>query len=509
MTPPQADSGQAGPTATISLKPWDPETPYLKRIKDARSAGPGAAYAAYLTERAEYSQAPSFFLDVASFLFREAGQAATSEEASVLRRLGTRVLSSVCELGVEDPQLLRLVGYGLEAGGRLTLAEEVFRDVLRLRPEEPQSHRDLANVLARRWKARYFPEGDCESCSDEGSGAAYSDEAARRDARQSFELWQAVLRGKWDDRFLEIELVCLMEMSAALAFARAAEPLRPVADEVEEGFVKLGHPEFGRTLPCGMRISMAWDTNDTDIDLHVREPSGEEAYYGHRLTSIGGLVSRDFTSGYGPEEYVLREGMSGTYGVSAKFYASNRQDLSGATTILLSFFTNFGVPGRERRGLITLRLESNKESIHVGDIEMVSPAWEAARSIAEAKLWAEATLEQWRSSAEAAAPTLQRWWRLQRLLQPLSLQPPPRMRRERFRMLKLFGNWDLSAGGFIKRDTLVKVLRDVGVPVAEEDLRAMLELQCESSGNVNYQGFIQWLFSRAARAGPTTGEEEE
>jgi uncharacterized protein YfaP (DUF2135 family) len=28
-----------------------------------------------------------------------------------------------------------------------------------------------------------------------------------------------------------------------------------------------------------------------DIDLHVVEPTGEEAYYGHRNTRIGGMVT--------------------------------------------------------------------------------------------------------------------------------------------------------------------------------------------------------------------------
>lgn len=62
-----------------------------------------------------------------------------------------------------------------------------------------------------------------------------------------------------------------------------------------------------------------WDTDMTDIDLHVIEPSGEKAYYGNRRTEIGGQVSRDFTQGYGPEEYTLRAACTGNYKVSAKY----------------------------------------------------------------------------------------------------------------------------------------------------------------------------------------------
>eukprot|EP00930_Biecheleria_cincta_P046497 TRINITY_DN32070_c0_g1_i1.p1 TRINITY_DN32070_c0_g1~~TRINITY_DN32070_c0_g1_i1.p1 ORF type:complete len:1153 (+),score=198.61 TRINITY_DN32070_c0_g1_i1:25-3459(+) len=181
-----AESEEDGPASqsSMQLKGWDPDKPYLKVIKEARSVdGNASAYQAYLSQRAAFQEAPSFFLDVAAYFFAEAA----AGQAPELRQIGARILSSALELGVEEPQLLRLVAYGLEAGGRLTLAEQVFEDVLRLRPTEPQSHRDLANLLARKWKAKYFPEGDPDVCSDEGF-AAYSDSAACRDAARSFEL---------------------------------------------------------------------------------------------------------------------------------------------------------------------------------------------------------------------------------------------------------------------------------------------------------------------------------
>ena len=52
---------------------------------------------------------------------------------------------------------------------------------------------------------------------------------------------------------------------------------------------------------------LTWDADQTDIDLWVTEPSGEKCFYGHNRTTIGGLLSRDFTDGYGPEEYCLRK----------------------------------------------------------------------------------------------------------------------------------------------------------------------------------------------------------
>lgn len=46
---------------------------------------------------------------------------------------------------------------------------------------------------------------------------------------------------------------------------------------------------FGTSLEADLRISMAWDTNDTDQDLHVSEPNAvaeyeEEVSYRRKLS---------------------------------------------------------------------------------------------------------------------------------------------------------------------------------------------------------------------------------
>ena len=47
-------------------------------------------------------------------------------------------------------------------------------------------------------------------------------------------------------------------------------------------------------------IWLGWDTDKTDLDLHVLEPTGTEVYYGNSPSNTtGGEISRDFTQGYG------------------------------------------------------------------------------------------------------------------------------------------------------------------------------------------------------------------
>ena len=106
----------------------------------------------------------------------------------------------------------------------------------------------------------------------------------------------------------------------------------------------------------------------TDIDLHVHEPDGNHVYYGNRYPRSGGILSRDFRHGYGPEEYIIREAQEGRYDIRAKYFSNHRQDRAGGTTLLLTVSTNFGRPSKDTTSMVALRLSENKESIAVGSV---------------------------------------------------------------------------------------------------------------------------------------------
>jgi Ca-activated chloride channel family protein len=316
--------------AAIVLKPWDPATPYLDAL---RRAGPAGAYDTFLGERREYGNSPAFYLDCADHFLR-AGQ----------RAIGLRVLSDVVELQLEEPRLLRIAAHRLQQEGELALAVDLFEKVLSLRPEEPQSLRDLALALEARADARRVKAG-------QGSPSIAADYV------RAVELLNRVVLGRWDGRFPEIEVLALEEANRIIAVV-----------ERDPGF---GRPSFPidprlRTLlDTDLRIVMTWDTDLTDMDLWVTEPSGEKCYYGHALTQTGGLISQDFTGGYGPEEYLVHRAMAGEYRIQSNFYGSRSQSLTGAITIQATVITDFGRPNEARRSL-TLRLTGAREVIDVG-----------------------------------------------------------------------------------------------------------------------------------------------
>jgi len=241
-----------------------------------------------------------------------------------------RCVTNIAELKLDSHELLRMLGYLLDNFNSFDLAVLVFEKVLKLRPFEPQSVRDLALVLEQ--KGEYQRAVDL--------------------------LWE-VVTGSWDNAFDEIELTALYELNAIVAHCLDVNYEIKLPERCGNEFIK--------NLHVDVRISMAWDTDNTDMDLHVIEPTGEEAYFGHNRTEAGGMVSRDFTRGYGPEEYMIKRAVVGSFVVKTNYFGSSSPSLTGPTTILLHIFTNFGRPNQVLYKTI-VRLAGSQDNDVIGSI---------------------------------------------------------------------------------------------------------------------------------------------
>ncbi|UHQ18974.1 DUF2135 domain-containing protein [Lysobacter sp. KIS68-7] len=304
----------ASAQATIALQPWNPDTPYARRLRDA---APGELYARYLQIRDDNADSTAFYLDVADLLLRKGRRAE-----------GLRVLSNLAEMQLEDRHVMRVLGYRLMQAKENARAVQVFRTVLSLAGEEPQSHRDLGLALA---------------------AAGQRQEAIEH-------LYEVVAR-EWEGRFAEVELVALNELNAIIA--RSPTPL-------DTSFID---KRLLRNLPVGLRAVLAWDSDNSDMDLWVTDPNGERCYYGNRNTYQGGLLSDDFTGGYGPEEFLLRDAKPGKYKVQAHYFGDRQQIVTGATTLTLMLSTGWGRAGQKDQS-VTLRLAGGDEAVLVGEFEV-------------------------------------------------------------------------------------------------------------------------------------------
>lgn len=304
----------ASSKVAINLRPWQPDSPYTRRL---REAAPERVYALYLDERRRQPQGTAFYLDVADILF-EGGQLA----------LALRVLSNLAEMDLDNRHILRVLGYRLMQSEHAALALPVLQRVLSMGEEEPQSYRDLAHA--------YAAAGNRQKAVD----ALYQ-----------------VVTGDWDERFPDIAQIALAELNALLA--TSSQPLE----------TRTFDRRLLRNLPLALRTVLSWDSDNSDMDLWVTDPNGEKAFYGHKLTYQGGRMSDDFTGGYGPEEFALRTAKPGTYRVEANFYDDRQQLVTGATTLQLWLSTGFGTTRQQDRR-ITLRLKGQSETILVGEFEV-------------------------------------------------------------------------------------------------------------------------------------------
>lgn len=78
-------------------------------------------------------------------------------------------------------------------------------------------------------------------------------------------------------------------------------------------------------------------------------------------------MSRDFTAGYGPEEYVLRQAKPGEYSIYVKLFGQRKAHVSGST-VQVRIYTYFGSPDKEKVETYTVRLDKDKELIHVASV---------------------------------------------------------------------------------------------------------------------------------------------
>jgi hypothetical protein len=319
--------GQDSANSSITIKPWDPKTPYLKAIGEADKE---KRYTTYLTERAKWTESPAFFLDCADYFYKNGD-----------KKHGRRILTNLAEMRIEDAAMLRVLAWRLRQADELEIAAVILRRVAKLRPEQPQSLRDLALVLA-----------------DQGLTTG-----STTHLEEAMQLFLDCAIGNWQRHGDTISIFALEELNALVA---------SIEKKVWKPGAKPKIPDYDKrlreNLDTDLRIIMSWDADATDIDLHVLEPGGEEAYYGNNRTGQGGLVSQDITDGYGPEEYLIRVAPTGGYTLKTRYFASHQQTVVGPATITATVFTNWGRPNQKRE-TITIRLDKPKEDVEIGKIQ--------------------------------------------------------------------------------------------------------------------------------------------
>ena len=305
-------SGELANTSKIALNDYNPDTPYLKVME---YADPAKAVETYYKLKKEYGQTPSFYVDVADYFFKKG-----DIEQAIL------VVSNLAELSLEDAQLLRVLAYKLSAYKAYPEAVAISRKVVAIREEEPQSYRDLGLALAQ-----------------------------AGEYQQAIETLYKVVERRWDQRFRDVQLIAMNEINNII---NTQKGLR--TSFIDKRLLK--------KEPVDIRVVLTWDTDNSDMDLWVTDPEEERCYYGHRQTYLGGIISKDVTGGYGPEEFMLKKAPKGNYKIEVNYYGNRSQKQLLPVSLRITFFTHYGTP-QEKKQETTVRLSNQREVIEVGSFE--------------------------------------------------------------------------------------------------------------------------------------------
>ena len=306
----------SGGQSKIQLEAWSPNSKYLADLKKTPTE---LMYDKYFELKKEYESSPAFYMEVSDYFFEEGKH-----------DWALRVLSNLAEMDLENTDILRALANKLVERKMHSLAVPVFERLVQLRPETPQFLRDLG--LA------YWQMGEAQKAVD----SLYS-----------------VACKKWDPRFDEIQQIVLNDMNAIIASCERDKitlDLSAIDKDLKQNF------------DMDVRVVLTWNTDNCDIDLWVTDKDGEKCFYSNKLTANGGRLSRDFTQGYGPEEFCIKKFPGGKLKIEANYFANHQQKFLQPVTVQAEVYTNFGRPNQKKE-ILTLQLVDKKEVFLIGNVE--------------------------------------------------------------------------------------------------------------------------------------------
>lgn len=223
-----------------------------------------------------------------------------------------RALSTALEFNPGDAEIERLVGWRVRSWQQPALAAGLFLDVLRKRPFEPQSYRDLATTLG------ILRPG------------------------LTMLLYEAVIAGDWNPKFKAVKTVVMEEYAMFIQALTTADPKNPLLP-----YLATRSKDLKLQTPTGdLRVTITWNTDNVDIDLWVTDPLKEKCFYGHRDTASGGHLLDDLTEGFGPERFFTQKALSGQYLLQAHYYNNNGNLIEATTYVSATVVTKAGTPAQ-------------------------------------------------------------------------------------------------------------------------------------------------------------------
>jgi tetratricopeptide (TPR) repeat protein len=212
-----------------------------------------------------------------------------------------RATGSLVEVAPSKPEMLQRAALLLWRVGDRTGWEAPARRAVEMRPDLPNPRRTLALLL---WQAGRFQE--------------------------SAEVLEQALATPVDRWYGNAADVVREELGYVYRAWLRSEPgrARQIRRRAQEHRVDLERTDR-------MRITMTWDTDGNDVDLHVVDPAGAHVYYGNRQAPSGIRLLADITQGFGPEVVRTDRVIPGPYHVGVKYFAAGPMGIARGTLVVM------------------------------------------------------------------------------------------------------------------------------------------------------------------------------
>jgi uncharacterized protein YfaP (DUF2135 family) len=122
--------------------------------------------------------------------------------------------------------------------------------------------------------------------------------------------------------------------SRPYAFGRGANNVEVRSADGQHRSVAQFYEANADQLPAQVRVVLSWNTDQTDLDLHVITPDGQHCFYGNRVLDNGAALDVDVTSGYGPEIFESPVAQPGRYYVYVNYYGGQGMNVTGKPAVI-------------------------------------------------------------------------------------------------------------------------------------------------------------------------------
>ena len=277
-------------------------TPYISVLKTSKTIDD--AFDLYLNQRKKYGNNPEFYLDVYEYFKGWKNEI-----------LSSRVLSNIYEIAFNNANALRALSYKQQAGKDYSGAVITLKQVLKLKPKQSQSYRNLA--LA------YIYDNKFE---------------------EALKLYDKI------DKNRGVGNIVLAGMNKTIT----NEAKNLIALHRNQLNIQGINPKFLRPIKYKARVVFEWNNFDAEFDLNIINPQKRFFTWSHTIAENSQRTLQEKELGYGLEEFYLTSFDLGKWTFNMKYYG-NYSKIKTPTYIKITTYKNFGSPN-ETKDIQVVRL---------------------------------------------------------------------------------------------------------------------------------------------------------